>query len=149
MSRRLMTTAAAVLLCIVPTGAHAQAVAPSPATGAGPAAAAPAWKSIYQNSQKIYYLDASNVPESGQSTVQSLLEFRIPQVVNGDQVWSIISRMKLSCSQRQIITVDNTLYAQKMGTGPVIRSQALSDTWHVPQPGSLGELIWSSACGKP
>ena len=150
MARGLTKAAAIMLLCAAAPAARAQPVGPSPSAPPAPTAnPAPVWKPIYQNSQKAYYLDASNVSESGQSIVASLLEFKIPQVVNGDQVWSIVTRMKLSCQQRQIITMDNTLYALQMGGGPVVESQAVSDTWHVPQPGSLGDLIWSTACAKP
>ena len=147
--------AVAILLCAAAATAHAQPIASSPpaAPVASDVAASPTWRSIYENSQKIYYLGAANASgnasDSGQIIVESLLEFKIPQVVNGDQVWSIVTRMKLNCERKQILTTGNTLYALKMGTGPVVQSQAVSDTWHQPQPGSLGGLIWSTACAKP
>ena len=150
MARSLTKAAVIMLLSPAAPAASAQPIGPSAsAPRASAASPTPVWKPIYRNSQKTYYLDASNVSESGQSIVASLLEFKIPQVVNGDQVWSIVTRMKLSCQQRQIITMDNTLYALQMGGGPVVESQAVSDTWHTPQPGSLGDLIWSTACAKP
>jgi len=121
----------------------------SPAIPSAPAAnAAPGWRQIYADSQTIYYVGAADVAPTGQSDIETLLEFTVPQVVNGAQVWSIVSHMKLSCDQRRMFTVDNTLYALRMGAGPVVQLQPANDAWHQPQPGSLGELIWSTACGR-
>jgi hypothetical protein len=121
--------------------------------GAAPIAraqtAAPGWKLIYEDNQTAYYVAAGSVPSTGEATTTSLIQYKIAQVVGGAQVWSIVSHMKLSCDQREIMTVDNTLYASKMGTGPVVQSQPSSDNWHEPQPDSLGGLIWAAACGKP
>ena len=93
-------------------------------------------------------MGATNLLQTGEADTQTLLDFRIPQVVGGAQVWSVVSRMKLKCGQQQVVTVDNTLYALQMGAGKPIRSQDANDSWHEPEPGSLGELIWSTACGK-
>jgi hypothetical protein len=126
----------------------------APAAGAQPSSpavadSAAAWKMIYQDNQTIYYIDTTDTQRSGQSTIRSLIQYRIPRVVNSAQVWSVVSHMKLDCDQKQIVTIDNILYALKMGAGPVVQSQASNDTWHQPQPDSLGGLIWSAACGKP
>lgn len=121
--------------------------------GAGPLARAqtspPAWKQIYENGQVAYYVDSASLRTSGEFSVTSLLEYKIPQVVNGSQVWSMVTHMKLNCGQDQMVTTDNTFYALKMGAGPVVQSQPANDTWHPPQPDSLGGLIWATACGKP
>ena len=122
------------------------------ALAAAPIAAAQAsaanWKVIYQDPQTAYYVDAAGAPAAGETTTASLIQYKIAQVVNGAQVWSIVSHMKVDCDQREIMTIDNTLYASKMGTGPVVQSQPASDNWHSPQPDSLGGLIWNAACGK-
>jgi hypothetical protein len=109
---------------------------------------APNWKVIYQDNQTAYYVDAGGAPKSGEAATASLIEYKVAQVVGGAQVWSIVSHMKVDCDQREIMTIDNTYYASKMGTGPVIQSQPSSDNWHAPQPDSLGGLIWNAACGK-
>jgi hypothetical protein len=108
----------------------------------------PVWKQIYEDSQTIYYVGATSLAQTGEADTASLLEYKIPQVVGSAQVWSVVSRMKLNCGERQIITVDNTSYALQMGTGTAVQSQDANDAWHTPEPGSLGELIWSTACGK-
>jgi len=113
-----------------------------------PPAAGPAWKQVYEDSQTVYYVDAANVPRIGQAEVQTLMAFKAPEVFDGVQVWSILSRMKLSCDQREMMTLDNTFHALPMGGGRVVQSQPSSDNWHSPKPGSLGELVWNSACGK-
>jgi hypothetical protein len=131
--------------------AHAQATASAPPDSSGsPAAsaAAPSWKPIFENSQTIYYIDAGAVRETGQYDMSALLEYKIPRVIDGAQVWSIISRMKVSCDEKQMATIDNTLYALRMGSGKVILSQNASDLWHPPQPNSLGEMLWNAACVK-
>ena len=129
------------LVCVVPAAAQTPgAPAPSPA---------PAWRKIYENSQETYYVDAGARQPSGKFNLTSLIAYKIPQVVNGAQVWSVIARMQLSCDQKQMVTTENTLYALKMGAGPVVESQPVNDSWHQPQPDSLGGLIWSTACGKP
>ena len=144
----------AVLLIASLLGAAAPLTAPG-AVAAQPPTVAPvtvsgvvSWKQIYQNSQATYYVGATNLPQSGESETQTLLDFRIPQVVGGAQVWSVVSRMKLKCGQQQVVTVDNTLYALQMGAGKAIQSQDANDSWHEPESGSLGELIFSTACGK-
>jgi hypothetical protein len=141
MLRSLICAAALVL---GPVMAQAQ---PSSAPAAAPAATP--WKLIYENSQVIYYIDAHAVQASGVSDVASLLEYKIPQVVGGAQVWSIVSHMQLNCSAELLVTTDNTLYALKKGAGPVVATQAANDSWHRPQAGSLGDLIWNRACPKP
>jgi hypothetical protein len=130
-------SAAALILCVAPL---ARAQAP---------AAAPAWKQIYDDSQTTYYVDAGTLPKAGASNVTTLLEFKIPQVIGGAQVWSIVTRMKVECGQNQMVTSDNTLYASKMGGGPAVESQPANDTWHAPLPGTLGGLVWGAACPKP
>jgi hypothetical protein len=121
---------------------------PSAASSTATATRPVAWKQIYEDSQTIYYVSATSPAQMGESDTESLLEFKIPQVVGSSQVWSVVSRMKLNCDQRQVVTIDNTSYALQMGTGTVIQSQGANDTWHQPEPGSLGELVWSTACGK-
>jgi len=125
-------------------------VAWTPAAGAAPIASPspPSWKQIFEDGQTIYYVAATSPGQTGESDTASLLEFKVPQVVGGAQVWSVVSHMKLNCEQKQVVTLDNTSYAQQMGTGRVIQSQGTGDAWHVPEPGSLGELIWNTACGK-
>jgi len=146
MVRARVAVLLAGLLCAVAGLARAQPTAASPSPS--PASAAPAWKQIYESGQTIYYVGATNLPPTGRSDTQTLMEFKVPQVVDGSQVWSIVSHMKLSCDQERMITVDNTLYALPMGAGPVVQLQPANDTWHQPEPGSLGELVWSTACGK-
>jgi len=144
-----------VKVCVALLIGFLWAVAPTLAVASPPPAASPsaggggsAWKQIYEDSQTVYYIGAASPPQTGRSEVQTLQEFKIPQVVNGAQVWSIVSRMQLSCDQRQMITVDDTLYALRMGAGPVVQLRAANDGWHQPEPGTLGGLVWSTACGK-
>jgi opacity protein-like surface antigen len=135
------------LCAAVATGA-AEAVAATQPLSGPPAASAPsAWKQIFENSQALYYVHATDVAQPGQFDVETLLEFKIPQVVDGVQVWSVVSEMKLNCDQKQMLTVDNALHAQQMGGGRVIQLQAVNDTWHEAQPGTLGEMILSAMCG--
>jgi hypothetical protein len=149
-----MVKVAAVLLAGLswaPLIARAQTTAPPPPPSSSPAAAsaaAPAWKQIYENSQTLFYVDAGSVQQTGQYNVAALLEYKIPRVIGGVQVWSAISRMKISCDEKRMATVDNTLYALRMGTGKVVISQTTGDLWHPPQPGSLGEIIWNAVCEK-
>ena len=131
------------------------AAAPGAAAIASPAAPSPAgataasnWKQIFETNQTTYYVSAAGPPPSGDYNVDTLLEFKVPQVVDGAQVWSMVTRMQVDCSSRQLMTVENTFYARPMGSGKAIQTQAASDNWHDPDPGSLGELVWNSTCGK-
>ena len=126
--------------------AGALSVAPIAAAQAG--GPAPSWKLVYQDAQTAYYVDAAPGPKSGEFPTASLIQYKVAQVVGASQVWSMVSHMKVDCDQREIMTIDNTLYASKMGTGPIVQSQLSSDNWHTPQPDSLGGLIWNAACGK-
>lgn len=108
----------------------------------------PAWKQIYEDGQSVYYVSTGGAPQPGEAEIESLIAFKVPQVVAGAQAWSMVSRMKLRCDQGQMLTVDNTFHAAKMGAGPLIQSQDAADTWHAPQPGSLGELVWNAVCGQ-
>lgn len=141
---RSLIKAAVVLSACIGMSAHAQPAA-TPAAAAGPGAA---WKQIFENGQLVYYIDTGGFQKTGQSSLSSLLEYKVPQVMGGSQVWSIVTHMKLSCDQDQMLTIDNTLYALKMGAGPVVESQTADDSWHAPQPGSIGGLVWNAACGK-
>jgi hypothetical protein len=145
-----MVKARAAILLVGLLGAAAPIAAQPVASPPSPpsSAATPAWKRIYEDSQTIYYVAAASPAQTGESDTASLLEFKIPQVVGSTQVWSVVSRMKLNCEQKQVVTIDNTSYAQRMGAGRVVQSQDAGDSWHVPEPGSLGELIWSTACAK-
>jgi len=130
--------AAALLLCAAPV-----AFAQEPAGHA-----APAWKQIYEDNQTVFYVDAAGLPTAGDASVTALLEYKVPQVIGGSQVWSILSHMKVSCGQNRMVTADNTLYALKMASGPAVQSQPSNDTWHAPQPNTLGGLVWGAACAK-
>lgn len=148
MHRDLIKAVALGLLWAAPA-VRAQSVAAAAAApvGAASASAAPAWKQVYENGQVVYYVDAGGLPKSGDEKVASLLEYKVPQVIGGAQVWSIVSHMRLRCDAQQMVTTDNTLYARKMGGGPAIESQPANDSWHAPQPDSLGGLVWREACG--
>jgi hypothetical protein len=130
----------AAVFGVMAPAAHAEPPQPPPASS-------DAWKQIYEDSQTVYYVSAATTAADVTAT-QSLLEFKVPQVVGSAQAWSVVSRMRLNCDTRQVVTVDNTTYAHKMGTGTVVQSQGANDSWHQPEPGSLGELIWSTVCGK-
>jgi hypothetical protein len=145
-----MVKTCSVALAIALFSASLASAAPpaSSPSSAGAASRAASWKQIYEDSQTIYYVSAAGLAQTDESDTQSLMEFKVPQVVGGVQVWSMVSRMKLSCDKNQVVTVDNTSYALPMGTGAVIQSQGADDTWHHPEPGSLGGLIWSTACAK-
>lgn len=139
------------LLCVAPV-AHAQApAAPPPPTAAAAApTAAPAspWKQIYENSQTAFYIDDGNRQQSAQSDITVLAEYKIPQVIDSVQIWSIVSHMKVRCDAALIATVDNTPHVLPMGAGRAVPVQAAQVNWRSPQPGSLGALIWNAACGK-
>jgi hypothetical protein len=139
----------ACLLCVAAPAVRAQAIAsPPPSPGHAAASQAPGWRQIYEDGQTIYYISAATAPTSGQFDVEALLNFKVPQVIGGIQVWSVVSHMKSNCDQQRMMTIDNTYYALRMGAGPVVQLQPAGDTWHQPEPGSLGELVWSVACAK-
>jgi hypothetical protein len=135
---------AAMLLCAAPL-AHAQSAPPAPA------AVAPAgWKQLYEDGQTIYYVDAAAQRRAGgASAVTSLLEYKVPQVIGGAQVWSIVTHMQVNCDEHRMLSSDNTLYASKLGGGPVVEAQPSNDSWHTPQPGTFGGLVWTAVCAKP
>jgi hypothetical protein len=131
------------------------AAAPGAAAIAAPAAPSPAgatattnWKQIFETNQTTYYVSAATPAPTGDSNVDTLLEFKVPQVVDSAQVWSMVTRMQVNCSSQQVMTVENTFYALPMGGGKAIQTQATSDNWHEPDPGSLGELVFNTRCGK-
>ena len=134
----------AVFACLAPPMALAQPSAPTAAAASG----ASQWKQIYEDSQTIYYVSATNSSSSTTSEVESLLQYKVPQVVGSTPVWSVVSHTKLDCDAKKVVTIDNTTYSLQMGSGRAIQSQVTNDAWHQPDPGSLGELIWSTACGK-
>ena len=140
----------AALTAAVALGAGALAAA-QPAAQAGPASAAgqPAWRQLFETPQTTYYVGPpapATGPPAGDLAVSSLVAFKIPQVLNGAQVWSVISDVRVSCARHQMITRDSGLYASPMGAGKPISQSFGVDTWHAPEPGSLGELIWNTAC---
>jgi len=117
-------------------------------TAAPPAAGAPAWKPIYETNQTIYYVSAAAVPRTGRAATETMMEFKVPQVIGSDQVWSVVSRLELSCDEDSMLTVDNSYYPRPMGAGAPVQSQGANDAWHTPEAGSLGELVWSTLCRK-
>jgi hypothetical protein len=68
--------------------------------------------------------------------------------MDGIQIWSIVSHMKLKCGEARMATMDSTPHVLPMGGGRAVPMQVGQDSWHSPQPGSLGELIWNSVCTK-
>ncbi len=141
------------MLCAAASAAHA---APSPAAAPAPTPAAatspPGWKQLFENSQNIYYMGANlarPADPAAKMEVTLLVEFKIAQVLDGAQAWSAVSRLQLDCAQGRMITLNDTYYASKLGQGPAVSSHGGVDVWHAPQPGSLSQLIWSSACPKP
>ena len=127
---------------------RAQPAAPAPQTAGQ--AAAPTWKQIFQNSQTVFYVEArAQGAPSGDLDLRTLLDFKVPQVLGGSQVWSIVAHLKVSCGRKQMTTVDNTLYALRMGAGPVVAAQRANDAFHTPSPGSLCEAILREACAAP
>jgi surface-adhesin protein E len=147
----MIGTRAALLVGMVGVAAAALAAPASAAPAPSPGAAASGtadWKLIYQTDQTTYYLNAAGSAPTGDFNVQTLLEFKVPQVVDGAQVWSMVTHMQVNCRSQQLMTSENTFYASQMGSGKAIQTQAASDNWHDPDPGSLGELVLSTSCGK-
>jgi len=137
----------AVLLAALALAGAISAHAQPPTSGA--ASAAPGdWKEIFANSQTTYYLESADAASHAQVNLRTLTEFTVPQVIDGVQVRSIVSSMRLDCGGKRMVTIDDGLYADRMGGGKLIALQAANDTWHPPAPGSLGELIWNSACKR-
>ena len=118
------------------------------ASSAAAAPGAPAWKQVYETNQTVYYVSAASFARPGDADVATLIEFKVPQVVGAAQTWSMVSHMKLNCDLKRVMTIDNSFYALPMGAGPVVLTQAANDQWHEPEAGSLGELVWSTGCGK-
>lgn len=142
--------AAAALMLTLAASAYAQGIAaPSASPAPQSAGAAPAWKQLYDDNQTAFYVDPTGLPKTGAADVTSLLQYKVAQVIGGNQVWSIVTHMKVKCDENQVLTTDNTLYALKMGTGPVVEAQPANDSWHTPIAGSLGGLVWKAACAKP
>jgi surface-adhesin protein E len=144
------TRAALLLIGTACVAAHAfgEGAIASPAPGP-PAASEPAgWKQIYETGQTVYYVDAARAGLGSERDVETLLAFKVPQVVDGAQAWSMVSRMRLNCDSDQVATIDNTFYALPMGAGRAVQTQPADNEWHEPDPGSLGELVWSTSCGK-
>lgn len=140
----LQICAAGVAALALGGATMAAQAAPDPAA----AIAAVGWKQIYETNQTTYYVSSATAATSGDLNVETLMQFKVPQVVDGAQVWSMMSRMQVNCQSQQLMTVENTFYAMPMGGGKAIRTQAASDNWHNPDPDSLGELVWNTSCGK-
>jgi opacity protein-like surface antigen len=134
------------ILCAAASIAPLAATASPASAAAGDGAAA--WKQVFETGQTIYYVSAADPPRAGEAAIETLLEFKVPQVVAGAQAWSMVSHMKLDCDGQRVMTTDNTFYALPMGAGAAVRTEAANDLWHEPEPGSLGELVWSVGCRK-
>jgi hypothetical protein len=135
-------------LCAASVACAQPAAAPPPAAAAAAGKGSAAWKRVFQDREATYYVDASVQASAGPADARSLVNFKIAQVIDGSQVWSVVAHLRLNCGQDQMITIDNTLYALQMGAGPVVETQTASERWHTPQPGTLGGVIWNSVCGK-
>ncbi len=145
-----LRTAAILVGCLsAASAACAQTPAAAPPAAPNVTAKTPAgWKQVSQDRGATYYIDVGARRSDGPSDASSLVNFKIAQVIDGSQVWSVVAHLKVNCDKDQMITIDNTLYALPGGAGPVVETQTASDRWHAPQPGSLGGLIWTSVCGK-
>ena len=118
------------------------------AASAAAADTAPAWKQVFENSQTIYYVSAAVAGSTGQTDMETLQQFKAPEVFGGDQIWSIVSRYKVDCAEDRIVTLDNAYYPRRMGAGAAVQALSADDEWHTPEPGSLGELVWNTACKR-
>ena len=131
--------------------AHA---APPPTQPVAPNSAdrGPNWVKVAEDGQRLYFLEenaaTSAAPRSGKAELRSLMQFKIPQVLQATQVWSLVSSLQLDCDRGQALTVSDTFYSGKLGTGRAVSFRASSDAWHTPAPGSLGEMAWNVACGR-
>ena len=139
---------AALLVGIAGVAAQALALGAAAAPAAGPAPPAGAWKQVFETNQTVYYVGAASAAPGAEHDIATLLEFKVPQVVDGAQAWSMVSRMKVNCDAGQVMTVENIVYALPMGAGPAVQTQASDDAWHQPDPGSLGELVLDTGCGR-
>jgi len=141
--------AALIATLALSAGVSAFAQPAPPPVAAAPTTGQPTWRQVFETPQTVYYLGQATPaagPPAGDLAISSMVAFKIPQVLNGAQVWSVISNLRLSCARRQMITRDAGLYAQPMGAGQPISQTFGVDAWHTPEPGSLGELVWKSAC---
>jgi len=150
----MKSLAGAAVLALLAGGACADASAAPSAGASAPAApnaaVPPGWKVLFENSQSAYYLQPpAPAAAAGELQATTVLEFKIPEVLGGAQVWSIVAHLRLACDRQQLATSDNTLYASPLGAGPVVSVQRGDLAWRPPQPGSIGEMILRESCPKP
>lgn len=143
-----LTVAASLVELVsgLPQPGLAQTPTPPAAPASSSSAGQSAWVQVAQDSQRLYYLESDASPSHGRKPARSLMEFKIPQVFQGTQVWSIVTNLQVDCDARQTVTVSDTFYSGRMGVGRIVSFNSGQDTWHAIAPGSLGAMAWDLAC---
>jgi hypothetical protein len=151
-----MTTYIPAVVAALLLGVSNAAQAEPPGRAAGtttPNGSAPNWKQILETGESLYYIDLNgkrNTTAGGAASIIELValaNFKIPLVTNDREVKSIEFLIENDCSNHKIMTAKQTYYSMHMGTGDIVPSEPVETIWDTPQPGSLEQLFWTTACG--
>ena len=77
-----------------------------------------------------------------------LFDFETIQTIAGDSFLSSKSQHEYDCAEELDRLVAFTRFSGNMGSGMVVFSNSDEQKWESVQPESIGQILWTFACGK-
>lgn len=117
-----------------------------------PQTAFAAWVRAGGNHNVVCYADTDSITRTGNlARMKSLLDFATAQKersVGKKPYLSQRDEREYDCHNERYRLLRFSLRAGHMFAGELVRSNADDGEWNPVQPGSLGEALWKTACGK-
>ena len=110
--------------------------------------AAAAWVMLSETEAAIVYFDSDTVLRNGdRATLSELTDYKIVPNVNRSTK-SARRVYQFDCMEGALRTLSIATYSGSMANGEVVVAINEPTSWLLFMPGSVGEILWNTACGR-
>ena len=97
---------------------------------------------------RTVYVDPDTIRSKGNLVkMLSLIDYKTIQIIAGDSFLSSKSQHEYDCAEELDRLVAFTRFSGNMGSGMVVFSNSDEQKWESVQPESVGQTLWTFACG--
>lgn len=114
----------------------------------GAQAAAPNWVKITDGETASSYLDSATIRRNGRkATMWELTDYRAAPDAQHPYL-SVKRQYEFDCDEQALRTLSIANHAGHMGGGRVVLAINEPTKWLILTPGSVGDVLWQTACGR-
>ncbi len=108
----------------------------------------PNWVKTSESETGTAYIDPATIRKSGRkATMWELTDYRVAPNPRNPYL-SVTRHYEFDCDEQALRTLTITAFAGKMGNGDVVLSVTEPAKWFLLAPGSVGDVMWQTACKR-